>query len=453
MEHFGIFLILLKRWNWRSLKEEEQQLAGIGKDDLVTQKGRILLLVILTGCALCACKGSADRVKKAIMEERRTGSFEEKAQNTGRETEVQWEKGYELLLDPQEEKEARRDCITMLERISGIYENADKGKATNVILNEKTILAMQKEIMNTGYPVATSVIYSNMENYERMDTFLTACAAGNEGSQVVWEICADGGIGRKKFIFDGTDMYMVSTRGSWRKDNKPEISYSSNSRIEAWKYTEKGWFCYELCVPKPPEVTEIVDGSCLLRVKPMTREQREMSKRCVKGLGYQGNNVLCSDWDAEHMEKLDFNGMYEYLYAMKYGDSFSPEKDLDGIPKEKFESLIMEYFPITAEQIRKYAAFDEEKQTYCWEKLGCFNYAPSFFDTSLPEVTNIQANKDGTVTLTVDAVCDMVICDDAVITHELTVRFAEDGSFQYLGNEILDGGITQIPDYQYRIRK
>ena len=55
--------------------------------------------------------------------------------------------------------------------------------------------------------------------------------------------------------------------------------------------------------------------------------------------------------------------------------------------------------------------------------------------------------------LTVEAVCDMVICDDAVITHELTVRFAEDGSFQYLGNEILNDGIMQIPDYQYRIKE
>ena len=53
-------------------------------------------------------------------------------------------------------------------------------------------------------------------------------------------------------------------------------------------------------------------------------------------------------------------------------------------------------------------------QTYLWERLGCFNYAPTFFGTSLPEVVNIKENDDGTVTLTVDAVCDMVICDDAV---------------------------------------
>ena len=77
--------------------------------------------------------------------------------------------------------------------------------------------------------------------------------------------------------------------------------------------------------------------------------------------------------------------------------------------------------------------------------------APTFFGTSLPEVIDIKENEDGTVTLTVDAVCDMVICDDAVITHELTVKFADDGSFQYLGNKILDNGIKEIPAYQYRI--
>ena len=153
------------------------------------------------------------------------------------------------------------------------------------------------------------------------------------------------------------------------------------------------------------------------------------------------------------MEELDYNGMYEYLYAMKYQEKFNSEDYPNGIPKEEFESLIMEYLPITAEQIREYAVFDEENQTYLWARLGCFNYAPTFFGTSLPEVIDIKENEDGTITLTVEAVCDMVICDDAVITHELTVRFAEDGSFQYLGNEILNDGIMHIPDYQYRIKE
>ena len=79
------------------------------------------------------------------------------------------------------------------------------------------------------------------------------------------------------------------------------------------------------------EVTEIVDGSCLVRVKPITEENREMSEKCVLGLACQGNNLLCSDWDAGHMEHLDYNGMYEYLYAMKYQEQFPPEDYPDGI--------------------------------------------------------------------------------------------------------------------------
>ena len=358
-----------------------------------------------------------------------------------------------LTAEEWEEKEAADDCKKMMGLIFDIYKDADKGTASNVVLNDETVLEMQKKLMETGRPVSASVTYSNMENYESVDRFLEACADGKSGSVVIYEIYDDGGIGRMKFIFDGTEMYVANARGIWNDNNKPGMSCFSYTRIKEWKYTEKGWFGYELCVPEPPEVSEIMDRSCLIRIKPMTEEQREMSERLVLGLGYQGQNLLCSNWNTENMSDLDYNGMFEHLYGMKYGEKFNSEDYPNGIPKEEFESLIMEYLPVTAEQIREYAAFDEKNQTYYWERLGCFNYAPTFFGTSLPEVVGIKENKDGTVTLTVEAVCDTVICNDAVITHELTVRFAEDGSFQYLGNEILNDGITSIPNYKYRIRK
>ena len=63
----------------------------------------------------------------------------------------------------------------------------------------------------------------------------------------------------------------------------------------------------------------------------------------------------------------------------------------------------------------------------------------------------MRQNEDGTMTLTVEAVCEMVIANDAVMTHELTIRVNEDGSFKYWGNEILDDGIQNIPEYHYRI--
>ena len=413
----------------------------------------LLIMALLIGCFVCACGKEDSIAGEHLVEDTEAVSSTEETTSTEEEAAEQWEKGYGLQVDEQEEKEAENDCMAMMERIYDIYKDEDKGNASNVVLNDETILEMQKKIMDTGYPVATLVTYSNVENYESVDSFLEDCTAGKSGSVVIYEIHADSGIGRMKFIFDGTDMYVVSARSVWIENGKSVMSYISYTRIKAWNYTEKGWFCYELCVPEPPEVSEIVDGSCLIRIRPMTEEQREMSEKCVRGLGYQGNNILCSNWDYNHMEKLDYNGMYEYLYAMKYQEAFNSEDYPNGIPKEEFESLLMEYLPVTAEQIREYAIFDEENQTYLWARLGCFNYAPTFFGTSLPEVVDVKENEDGTVTLTVDAVCDMVICDDAVITHELTVRFAEDGSFQYLGNKILNDGIMKIPDYQYRIKE
>ena len=420
---------------------------------LIKKKSILLIMVFLIGCFVCAC-GKEDSVAgESFVEDTEEVSSTEKTKSAEEEAAEQWEKGYGLPVDEQEEKEAENDCRTMMERIYDIYKDAVKGTASNVVLIDETILELQKKLMETEYPVTTLVTYSNMENYESVDSFLEDCTAGKNGSVVIYEIHNDGGISRMKFIFDGADMYVVSARSVWNESDKSGMTYISYTRIKEWKYTDKGWFCYKLCVPEPPEVNEIMDGSCLIRVKPMTEEQREMSERCVRGLGYQGNNILCSNWDADHMEELDFNGMYEYLYAMKYGDKFNSENYLNGIPREEFERLIMEYLPITVEQIREYAAFDEENQTYAWARLGCFNYAPAFFGTSLPEVTDIKKNDDGTVTLTVEAVCDMVICDNAVITHKLTVRFAEGDSFQYLGNEILNDGIQDIPNYQYRIHK
>ena len=361
------------------------------------------------------------------------------------------EKGYDLPIDARQREKTEEDCKEMMGLISDLYKNADKGCASNVVIADEVIDQMVEKLKATGCPVAITEIYSNMENYKKLEEFLNASLAGSSGSAIVYEIHSDGGIGRYKYFYDGKDMYVLSAKAAWSDDDKPVITYISYTRIKEWRFTDKGYFCYELCVPEYPEVTEIVDGSCMVRVKPITEENREMSEKCVLGLAYQGNNLLCSEWDADHMENLDYNGMYEYLYAMKYQEQFPSEDYPNGIPKDEFERLIMEYLPVTVEEIQDYAVFDEKKQTYVWERLGCLNYAPTYFGTSFPEVTNIRENKDRTVTLTVDAVCSMILCDDAVITHELTMQFAEDGSFQYLGNKILNDGISNIPEYQYRI--
>lgn len=404
------------------------------------------MIILVVGCLLCACDKRKTESRNMIA-----GNTQE-TKNEKQEVRERWKKGYNLPLEEKEREEAARDCKKMMEKIQSIYKLADKGEASNVVLQDETILEMQKAVMETGCPVSVTVAYSDMGNYEKAEQFLADCKKGKSGYVVIYEVRQDGGINRMKFIYDGTDIYVVSTSGVWVENDTPGIAYTAYTRIKEWEYTENGWFCYELCVPEPPEVSEIMDGSQMIRIKPMTEEQREMSKLCVQDLGYQGNNLLCFDWNLDNLDVLDYNGLYEYLYRMKYGEWFYAEKYKEGIPKDEFESLIMEYIPISEEKLQEYAEFDEKTNMYAWAPLGCGNYSPNFFGTSMPEVVEVKENPDDTVTLTVNAVCDMVICNDALITHNLTVKFKEDGSFQYLGNEIREEDKINVPEYQYRVK-
>ena len=413
-----------------------------------------LILFVMTFCVFCcSCSQKTNDVKKTSSQHEK--KLKSVPNNTKEDviSEEDLEKGYDLPVSAQENEEATRDSMQIMSGLEHIYRNADKGDSLNVVLDNKSICKMIKKIKQQGYSVTVSEDYSNMENYKRFSSFLAKAQEKQKGSGVIYEVHSEGSIGREKFIYDGKEMFLLASNASWDDNGKPIITFVSYTRIKKWRYSRKGWFCYELCVPEYPEVTEMVDGSCLIRIKPMSDNKRKLSRKCVRGLAYQGNNILCSNWDQEHMQKIDYNGLYEYLYAMKYKKKFNGKKYPSGIPKDQFEQLIMEYLPVSREDIEKYASYNEKKKTYDWMRLGCFNYAPNFFGTSIPEVTKIKHNSNGTVTLTVDAVCEMVLCNEAVITHELTVKFNKDGSFRYLGNKILNGGIKKIPEYQYRILK
>lgn len=416
-----------------------------------TRKKYIQIISLMMTGFLCACgkREPADFRLPGAGEDREELLLAEDSEDD--DSKERWEKGYNLPIGEDEGKEAEDECRAALELTADIYREADKGEASNVVLSEEAILQMKEKIKAMGMPVTGNGVCPVMENWQEMERFLLDAGEGKAGTALLYRIYGDGGIGRLQYRYDGKNMYVLAANMTWGREGTPMLAYISYTRIKEWRYTEKGYFCYELCVPEPPEVTEIIDGSCLVRVRPLPEECRQMSEKYVLPLGYQGNNLLCSDWDMENMEELDYNGAYEYFYEMKYGRRFEPEQYPDGIPAEEFEDTIMGYLPVSQENLREWAMFDEGNQSYPWERLGCGNYSPNFFGTSVPEVTHIRENKDGTLTLTVDAVCQMVLCNDAAITHELTVELSENGDIRYLGNRILNDGILNIPEYQHRI--
>ncbi len=409
---------------------------------------RILFVgIVVFGISFLTACTKTDVPQEKITEKKEINKIEE----INEESEINvWEKGYNLPVDEEEREEAMSECKKMLESIQLIYKECDKGDSSNVVISDKTGEEMIKKLETTGYPISF-YDYREMCNYEKMEDFLVQSLNGKAGKVAFYKLHTDGGIGRHKFIYDGKDMYSLFANCMWDENDTPVVTTVSYTRIKDWKYTEKGWFGYTLCVPEPPDVSEIVNGNRLLRVKPIKKEYREIAEKYLLPLGYQGNNLLYSNWDADHMSKLDYNGLYEYLYSIKHQKRFDPEQYPDGIPKEEFEALMIECLPVTADQIQKYAVSDTGYRTYAWSRLGCMNYSPDAFGTSMPEVTDIKENKDGTLSLTIDAVCEMT-GSDSEISHVLIVQIRDDGSIKYLSNQVLEDGLEKVPAYQYRLR-
>ena len=163
------------------------------------------MIVLLLGGLLCACGKEAGISEESFYEEK-TESADQAS--IDKEAAQQWEKGYDLPLDEQERQEAEDDCK----------------------------MAMLGELKETGCPVTTKAIYSDMEHYEKMDFFLEQCEAGKSGSIVTYEIYDDGTVGRMKYMFDGKSMYVVSAKGAWNEENEPVMCYISHNRIKEWKY-------------------------------------------------------------------------------------------------------------------------------------------------------------------------------------------------------------------------
>lgn len=360
------------------------------------------------------------------------------------------EKGYHLPLPQSEKEEAEADCRKAMEMIRSIYAEADKGDALNPVPDRESIFKMYEALQETGCPVTASGFYYTMGNYEKMEAFLEGCLSKIEGELTLYKISSGGGINRSRFLFDGMDMYVIDTVATWNAENRPAIANSSFNRIKDWKYTEKGWFSYEYCMPEFPEVTEIANGNNLLRVSPMPEEYIKIAEDYLLPIGYMGNNLLRSDWDGTHLEELDYNGLYEYLYFLKNQKKMVQKEYADGIPKEEFERLITEYLPVTAEELCRFAVFDAEKQTYGWKHLGPITYMANRFGNSIPEVRGIRENPDGTLELMVDAVC-AEMGEDCVISHVLTIQLLEGGSVRYLGNRVLGDGLKNVTEYQYRL--
>lgn len=335
-------------------------------------------------------------------------------------------------------------------------EQIEKGYAMDISKTEKDraeskILDAMEHIETINAPIVAEQFGGNMLHYEEMETYLENVQKGKVAQVTVYQQHENGGLEQREFMFDGTNMTVLDTVAILKDDQKPFITNITKSSIVFWEYTDKGWFHYTLCVPDETEVLEVVNGECMMRIKPQNQEYFKVQNQYLLPIGYKGNNLFLTNWDVNQLSELDYNGLYEYLYQIEYNEAFPGTENNEGIPAASFEKLMCKYLPVTKEELRSFAEYEEDTDSYPWARLGCGTYAPDAFGTSIPEITDAIINRDGTVTYTIDAVCEM-LGTDCVYTHFLTVRFEEDGSIRYLKNEIAPEEVNKVTGYQFRIK-
>lgn len=174
--------------------------------NLKLQKYIIVIAVIVV--FLCSCGNENDQ------KERSTKATVLQVENEDKDAEIN-DKGYDLPVEESVKEEAVEDCIGAMEQIRDMYRNADKGTALNAVIDKSTMLQMKNVIKTNGCPVIGSDPYSAMDNYQKMERFLTDAKQGKSGEVILYEIYED----------DGSFQYLGNRILDDGLNNIPEYQY------------------------------------------------------------------------------------------------------------------------------------------------------------------------------------------------------------------------------------
>lgn len=347
----------------------------------------------------------------------------------------------ETVIDVQAiQEESEEDADEIISVCIDLYEKAEE---ENKLADLETIRSIVNRLGENGYPAVDSRNQINMTEPEKVVEFCEKVDAQEEAEITILEISYLGGF--VKYDLHTKDGNVDVVRSYYKYENgnmKREVI--GNYQAEYWNYTEEGylmfsgvWFSEELYVLTLSGAEE----HTALRVQPLDETYRELSRKYLRPIGFEQNNMFIVDWSEDDFGALNFYDMYDILYP-KVNGQYVPYIADDNlavsavyrIPKEEFESVIMKYFNIDSETLQSKTVYYSEDSTYEYKPRG-------FEEVEYPEypyseVVDFTENSDGTITLTANVVFPYA-GDSKVYAHEVVVRPLEDGGVQYVSNQII----------------
>ena len=276
-----------------------------------------------------------------------------------------------------------------------------------------------KALGKTGVVAVTED--EDMINGSSIERFYNEYKDGKESTVTIYEVEKDGLISTKSFIYrdGGLQIYYVGVKPI---DGKSVISGRSLKDIVSMKFTDRGGFLYMDKIP-----VEHAAIGYYYRIKPLSRECRNLTKKYLKYLDFQKYNLMVTDWKKDNVEKILMPGMFEDFYYIKYGEIYRGRSD--SVPANEFEEIMLTFLPVTITQLRNAYSYDKQNKTYSQGPADPIPYPPYL------EVTDYTYNSNGTITLYTDAVWPDYNSDCA-FTNVIEIKPFDDGTFRILSNEV-----------------
>ena len=338
---------------------------------------------------------------------------------------------------PEDSKENAEEIINIC---IDLYKKAAE---ENKIADLETIRGIVNCLGENGYPAVDSRNQINMTDPEKVVEFCEKVDAQEEAEITILEVSYLGGF--VKYDLHTKDGNVDVVRSYYKYENGDiQREVTGSYQAEYWNYTEEGylmfsgvWFSEELYVLTLSGAEE----HTALRVQPLDETYRELSRKYLRPIGFEQNNMFIVDWSEDDFGALNFYDMYDILYP-KVNGQYVPYIADDNlavsavyrIPKEEFESVIMKYFNIDSETLQSKTVYYSEDSTYEYKPRGFEEVEYSEYPYS--EVVDFTENSDGTITLTANVVFPYA-GDSKVYAHEVVVRPLEDGGVQYVSNQII----------------
>lgn len=322
------------------------------------------------------------------------------------------------------------------EEIARSYQDIyEKARETGSLGSLETVRSIVEVLAKEGYTVVDFDRELNMEHPEAIEKL---CKRGKEketGEASILAVLNDGRLARYDLRTENGVLYVINAMVSW-EDSEPKAQVAEEYRAHSWDYTQKGWLFFQRY---QPEGFDGDSGYTAFRIRPLSETCREYNRKYIEPVGYGLNQLFITDWSADDYGALDFYDLYEVFYEMKYGEQTGYDLAYEGqiyhVPEEQFQEVFTTFLPVRIEELRERTTYDKETKTYQYRPRGMFDHGLTPY-VPVPEVVDHQKNKDGTLTLTVDAVWPEENTEKA-LRHEVTIRQLENGGFQYLSNHVI----------------